>query len=52
MGGFSDGEWQFWNLEGVTRWNSQFSIHSSSHRHLCYFTIASLFVLDKVYGLE
>jgi hypothetical protein len=30
MGGFSDGGWQFRNLGGVTRWNSQFLIHTST----------------------
>ena len=48
MGGSSDGGWQFWNLGGVTRWNSQFLIHTSTFLAitLCCFTVAPLFVLE------
>jgi hypothetical protein len=41
MGGFSEGGWQSKNLGGVTRWNSQFLIHTPTF-------LAILFVASQL----
>jgi hypothetical protein len=43
------GDGNFWYLGGVTRWNSQFLIHTWTFLAImfCYFTIVPLFDLDK-----
>jgi hypothetical protein len=53
MGGFSEGGWQFKILGCVTRWNSQFLIHTPTFLAILFVASQFLFVcLGQVCGLE
>jgi hypothetical protein len=49
MGGFGDAGWRFWNLGGVTRWNSRFLMHTSTFLAIVFVAsqLILLIVLDK-----